>query len=200
MLIAGVVALAGAVVLTTIVRSRHQAVSAAFWFERVAFDESEPRADRLAGAITEKEIQLIEAIARAEIAKAFSGMRVAVSDRRDATYRVRVAQSLRSAGESRRIAGLGGQGAVSFQVLCIAAIAYAPPEADREAIIAAIGRGVGRAAVHEFAHQLLGTFPIDDSKDRQSYEYASADRREQYYGELHWDIASAELRKRFGMR
>ena len=66
MLIAGgVVALAGAVVLTAIVRSRNQAVSAAFWFERVTFDESEPRADRLGHAITEEEIKTIEAIARA---------------------------------------------------------------------------------------------------------------------------------------
>jgi hypothetical protein len=101
-------------------------------------------------------------------------------------------------GESRRIAGLGGQGAVNFQLLSNSAIAYAPEGANRAEIIEAIGRGVGRAAVHEFAHQLLGTFPIHDSKDRQSYEYPTADRREQYYGDMHWDIAGPLLKEKFG--
>lgn len=47
-----------------------------------------------------------------------------------------------------------------------------------------IRRGIGRAAAHEFAHQFLGSAPIHDSRDIRSYEYRSADRREQYYGDM----------------
>jgi hypothetical protein len=101
--------------------------------------------------------------------------------------------------ESRAIAGIGGQGAVNFQLLANSAIAYSPDDAGRTTMIAAIGRGIGRAAAHEFAHQFLGAAPIHDSKDIQSYEYRSADRREQYYGDMHWDIARPWLQKRLGL-
>lgn len=204
---AGLVTAAGAVIVALVVGSRHENVSAAFWFDPVTFDESEPMADRLTSAITEEEMKTIAAVARAEIARAFAGLRITFSDRQDAMYRVRVVQRLRNpmaprypapSGESRRIAGLGGQGAVNFQLLSNSAIAYAPNGANRAAIIEAIGRGVGRAAVHEFAHQFLGTFPIHDSKDRQSYEYPTADRPEQYYGDMHWDIAGPLLKEKFG--
>jgi hypothetical protein len=66
----------------------------------------------------------------------------------------------------------------------------------REVMIEAIGRGIGRAAVHEFTHQLLPTAPIHDSTDVSSYEYQSATRREQYFGELHWDLARPLLQER----
>jgi hypothetical protein len=59
---------------------------------------------------------------------------------------------------------------------------------------------VGRAAVHEFAHQLLGSARIDDSDDIQSYEYGSAARREQYYGAMHWGGAWPLLYERFSVR
>ena len=104
-------------------------------------------------------------------------------------------------GESRAIAGLGGQGAVHFRLLANNAIAHSAADAGRDTMIAAIGRGIGRAAVHEFAHQFLGgTAPIHDSTDIRSYEYRSADRREQYYGEMHWDIARPLLERRVGIR
>jgi hypothetical protein len=198
-----------AAVLTLALGSRRNTVSAGFWFEHVTFDASEAMADRLGGPVTVEELATIDVVARREISKAFANVRVQLSDARDATYRVRVVQSLRNAiaprfpapsGESRRVAGFGGQGAVSFQLLANAAIAYAPADADRPMMIAAIGRGVGRAAVHEFAHQLLGAFPIHDSKDAQSYEYATADRREQYYGDMHWDIAGPALLEKLGGR
>jgi hypothetical protein len=96
--------------------------------------------------------------------------------------------------------GLGGQGAVNFQLIAHSAIMFALPETDREAMIEGIGKGVGRAAVHEFAHQFLGSAPIHDSKDTRSYEYGSAARVEQYYGEMHWDIARPLLEKRIGLR
>ena len=31
--------------------------------------------------------------------------------------------------------------------------------------------------------------PIHDSQDVRSYEFDSAARREQYFGEMHWDLA-----------
>ena len=66
-------------------------------------------------------------------------------------------------------------------------------------MIAGIGRGIGRAA-HEFAHQLLGSAPIHDSKDLRSYEYGSAARVERYYGEMRWDIARPLLEQRVGLK
>jgi hypothetical protein len=204
-----IVLAAGAALLTLTVGSRLNTTTAAFWFDPVTYDESEPMAERLGGPITDVEMQTIEKIARDEIMRAFTGLRLMFSNRGDGTYRVRVVQRLRnpmaprgpaSSGESRRIAGIGGQGAVNFQLLSNSAIAYAPAEADREAMIAAIGRGIGRAAVHEYAHLFLGGFPIHDSKDVQSYEYESADRREQFYGEMHWDIAGPVLQQKFGVR
>jgi hypothetical protein len=204
-----IVLLAGAAVLALAVGSRQNTITAGFWFDPVTYDESEPMSDRLGGPITAAEMQTIETIARGEIDRAYAGLRLRFSDRREATYRVRVVQRLRnpmaprgpaSSGESRRIAGIGGQGAVNFQLLSNSAIAYAPAGADREAMIAAIGRGIGRAAVHEYAHLFLGGFPIHDSTDVQSYEYESADRREQYYGDMHWDIAGPVLHQKFGVR
>ena len=65
----------------------------------------------------------------------------------------------------------------------------------------AIGRGTGRAAVHEFAHQALGADNlrhIDNRTDEQSYEYGSADRAAQYYGELRWTTAWPVLEDKFG--
>ena len=67
-------------------------------------------------------------------------------------------------------------------------------------MVEGIGRGIGRAAAHEFAHQFLGSAPIHDSKDIKSYEYGSAGRAEQYYGEMRWDIARPLLEKRVGLR
>jgi len=206
--IAAVLLPAIAAVAVLAARSKDRVIDAGFWFEPVGFDASEAQVDRLGGPITPGEMRSIESIAVAEVRRAFEGFRVAFSDRRTATYRVRVVQSLRHpmypryfgpSGESRAIPGLGGQGAVHFRLLANHAIAYSTVDADRPTMIAAIGRGVGRAAVHEFAHQLLGgTAPIHDSTDIRSYEYRSADRREQYYDEMHWDIARPLLEKRVG--
>jgi hypothetical protein len=102
------------------------------------------------------------------------------------------------AGESRAVSGFGGAGAVNFEMLASSAVAYAPDGADRTALLAAIGRGVGRAAVHEFVHQLLPRAPIHDSSDVASYEYHSAARAEQYFGDMHWDLAWPLLQKRIG--
>jgi elongation factor P hydroxylase len=205
--IASVLLLAAAWIWVLAMQLDRRVIDAGFWFEPVTYETSEAQADRLGGAITEQEMQTIAAHASAEITRAFAGLRIAFSDRRDERYRVRVVQDLRNStyprslarsGESRAIAGLGGQGAVSFRSLANNAIAHARPDADRVTMIAAIGRGIGAAAVHEFAHQLLGTAPLHDTTDVQSYEYRSADRREQYYSALHWDLAWPMLQKRIG--
>ena len=118
----------------------------------------------IGGPITAEDRALIESTARAEVVRAFAGLRITISARREARYRVRVTQSLRNpalrshqevAGASSALAGLGGHGAVSFTFLASGAVARAPAGADRAAKIEAIGRGIGRSAVHELVHQLL---------------------------------------------
>jgi hypothetical protein len=182
---------------------RDELVEAGFWFESVRFDSP-----RLGGAITADDLKSIEAIARVELTTAFDDFRIRFSDRRDARYRVRVVQQLHnplhsrpvaSAGQSRAVTGFGGWGAVNFTFLASGALAYAPPDADRHELIVAIGRGIGRTAVHEFTHQLMPTAPIHDSTNVRSYEYASAARTEQYYGDMEWDLARPLLEKRLGL-
>lgn len=177
-------------------------MEAGFWFERVAFES-----ERLGGAITAEELATIESIATSELTSAFKGLRIRFSNRRNARYHVRVVQELQDprflrpwgrAGQARSVDGFGGSGAVSFLFLAGGAVAYAPPNADRPTIIAAIGRGIGRTAVHELTHQLLPTSPIHDSTNMRSYEYASAARAEHYYGEMEWDLAWPLLEGRLG--
>jgi hypothetical protein len=43
---------------------------------------------------------------------------------------------------------------------------------------------------------LLPRAPIHDSRDARSYEYASAARREQYFGNMRWDLARPLLERR----
>jgi hypothetical protein len=201
-LFAGLVILAGTSYWLTAARSACRAIDAGFWFEDVAFSSH-----RLNGALTDQDMETIASISRSEVADAFRELDISLSDRRDATHRVRVVQELRDLrfrrpvsipAESRSAFGFGGQGAVSFSWLASSAVGYAPEDAARPLLIEAIGRGVGRAAVHEFVHLLLPNVPIHDSTDRHSYEYASAARREQYFGEMHWDIAWPLLQERIG--
>lgn len=182
-------------------RAASGVIEAGFWFEQVHYESS-----RL-GALTAADVQTIEAVALDEIRKAFTGLRINFADRRDAMYSIRVVQALRDlrvdrtvgvAGESRSVAGFGGRGAVGFEFLAAFAVRYAPKNADRSTIVTAIGRGIGRSAVHEFAHLLLGSANIHGTTDALSYEHPSVDRRDQYYGELHWDVAWPLLRRRAG--
>ena len=172
-----------------------------FWFEPVTYSSS-----RFGGPLTADELKTIDAIARAEITRAFKGLRIVLSERQDARHRVRVVQQLRDprfrwdmavAGSSRVVSLFGGEGAVNFSLLAAGAESYAPLNADRAAIVSGIGRGVGRAAVHEFAHQLLGTAQFEATQDRKTYEYGSAARQEQYYGEIHWGDAWPTPYRRF---
>lgn len=177
-------------------------IDAGFSFDRVTFASA-----LLGGALTPSQLVAVEAEARAELDRAFSGLRIRVSDRRDARYHVMVLQQIRDgrsrssmfvAGESRAIRGIGGRGAVNFSLLASAALSCAPQDAPLEVLLEAIGRGVGRAAAHEFAHQFLPTTPIHASRDRGSYEYYAAGRCQQYFGPMHWDLAGPLLRERFG--
>jgi hypothetical protein len=186
-------------------QARQQVPSAAFWFESVSYDASEAYAERLSGGIARAELSTIESIARAEVQAAFANSRLTFADSHHAMYRVRVVQNIRGqlklpvAGVSRPLPGRRGFGAVSFVVTTNNAIAYAPAGAGRQTIIEAIGRGIGRTAVHEFAHQLVGSFALHNTTDRSSYEYADL-RPEHFYGELHWNVALPRLQDRIGLR
>jgi hypothetical protein len=180
-----------------------QSFELGFWFEDVSFESPV-----LGGRLTDTDMQNIEQVARAELDAAFEGLTLRLSDSRRTPYRVRVMQEVFAptmnrksavAGETRGLPGLGGLGAVNFSYFAAGAIVYAPPGATREEIVAGIGRGLGRGAVHEFAHQLVKRVELHASRDRGSYEYHAASRAEQYYGPMHWDIAGPKLKERFGM-
>ena len=194
---------ATAVLWAAVARTAGEPRTAGFWFEPVRYESA-----RLGGALTHAELSTIDAVARREIARAFAGLRIELTDRRDASVNVRVLQEVRDprfrrdvqvAGASRAIAGFGGGGAVNFTLLANAAIGYAHASDARPAMVQAIGRGVGRAAVHEFAHQLFPSAPLHDTADPRSYEFGNAARREQYYGDMHWAHAWPLLQKRVGM-
>lgn len=177
-------------------------VEAGFWFDRVTFDVPVGDVERIGGAIRADERALIEAIARAELDAAYAGLRIRFSGNDAGFYRVSVVQDfppakLPSAGQSRRLP-FGGVGAVNFRMLADHAVAHAPAGADRAVIIEGIGRGIGRTAAHEFAHQILPRVNIHASKDTASYEYGSSDRTSQYYGMLHWAFARPRLEEHLG--
>ena len=173
--------------------------------ERVSF--SSPR---IGVSLSTDDLKTIDAIARLEIEKAFERFDVTVTANRNARYRVIVLPELKDnrllrrsgnvAGESRAVAGFGGSGAVNFEYVANGAMLFAPDDADRAAVIEALGRGIGRVAIHEFAHQLLPKAAIHDSKDRDSYEGNSPALIEGYFGDLHWDIAGPWLDARLKPR
>ena len=185
-------------------RSRDNVVAIGFWFEDVTFEVHDPV--RLGGPLTADEQQRIQSVARQEIEHAFADFRIQVTDRRDAFYRVRVRQALTvynryaAAGQSNVFGPLGGYGAVSFITLAAQAMAHAPAGGSRADVVDAIGRGLGRAAVHEFAHQILPKGPMHTTDDPASYEYWSSNREAQYYGEMHWSVAQPKLRERLSRR
>jgi hypothetical protein len=175
-------------------------VRAGFWFEPIEY-----QTPRVGGALTAADMAVITSLARAELQQAFAGFSIAFTDDRASRYAVRVVErvgDLRTgrsllAGQTRAIAGFGGNGELNFSLLAGQAVRFAPESASRESIIEAIGRGVGRSAVHEFAHVFLGAANIDDRSDPLTYEFASAARREQYYGDLRWGRALPLLERRF---
>jgi hypothetical protein len=153
----------------------------------------------LGGPLAASDADRIKALAHAEVERAFSGLRVRLVDTGRAFWRIRVLASfvpptlsgpplVNTAGASYPFGALGGGGFLSFSTLAIKAIVYAPDGVSREDMVAAIGRGVGRSAVHELTHLILGSKAIH-SDDLNSYEFETADRPSQYYGELTWGRA-----------
>jgi hypothetical protein len=192
-------AAAGCLAIAGCVRSKPVVVG--FWFEPVGFRSA------VLGRLTPTDLEVIQGVARGELVDAFAGLPVIITDRHTAAYRVRVVQEVRDqrmrgnwgvAGESFAVPGLGGQASVSFLFLASGAVARAPAGLPREDLLHAIGRGIGRTAVHELTHSLLPDAPIHDSRDVRSYEYDSAARDAQYFGEMHWDLARPLLEERLG--
>ena len=178
-------------------------VALGFWFEPVTFTSP-----RLGAAISANELAAIETLARAEIVKAFQDFDVTLTDNRNARYKVTVVQQLHDgrllrpvdvAGQSRVLSGFGGSGAVSFYFVASGATVHAPDTADRATVLEALGRAIGRTAVHEFAHLLAPNTPIHDTRDPNSYENGTASAA-QYFGDMHWDTARPELEQRLKRR
>jgi hypothetical protein len=162
----------------------------------------------LGGPLGGSDVERIKALAHEEVERAFSGLRLRFVDTGRAFWRIRVLASfapptlsggpkINTAGASYPFGALGGGGFLSFTTLAIKATVYAPPGVSREELVAAIGRGVGRSAVHEFTHLMLGSRAIH-SDDENSYEFETADRLSQYYGELRWGKAWPLLEQRLG--
>jgi hypothetical protein len=202
------VAVAVAVVILVVLdrRSKIVVVEAGFWFQDVTFEMSPLDIEELGGAITDDEKALIRNVAWNELSSAYSDLRVRFTENRRAHYRVRVVQgpladALKmgrgASGQTNAMGPMGGDSTVSFLIAVRGAFAYAPPQATRRDILEGIGRGLGRTAVHELAHQLLGTQSAHGNDDR-SYEYGSPDRIGQYYGPIHWSTAWTPLVKRLG--
>ena len=197
MLIAGAAAF-----LFHTVQTRPVSIEAGIWFEPVTFESN-----RLGAPLTPEELATIDTVVRDELRHAFRGLPIRISDRRAARYRLSVVQQVHDlrfrrpvgvAGQSRGITGVGGSGAISFDFLANGAMAWAPEDAARAELVQAIGRGIGRTAVHEFTHQILPRAPIHSSRDDSSYEFASAARGAQYYGPMHWDFARTLLERQLG--
>jgi hypothetical protein len=197
---------AGALVLALVAgtsvewQSERAAPNARFWFEGVTFDIPRPT-PFIPTPITTEEARRIERVARAELTEAFAPFRLTVSEQPRARYQVRVIQQFPprtgpqrlAAAESIALGPLGGYGWVSFATVTSLAVGHAPGGADRASVIDSIGRGIGRVAAHEFAHQILTGADLHRSRDPESYEFASADRATQFYGRMAWDFAAPLL-------
>ena len=209
----GAAAVVAAVVVFESVRwqASRKSIDAGFWYDDGAPALSLDDAEKIGGPLTAQEIAAIRQISRAEVERALADLRINLTDNQNAFWRVSVVGTtggnptfkmpFASAGESHVFGPLGSWGSVGFLILAHNAIEYAPPDASRRAIVEGIGRGIGRAAVHEFAHQALGLdnlAHIDNRTDQGSYEYGNADRASQYYGQLHWTTAWPILQQKFG--
>lgn len=205
-----IVAVAATTVLFTGVQwqASRSAITATLTFSEGAFTTSRDVETRLGGPLTPGEIADVKRISRGEVERAFAGLRVRLTDGR-AFWRVRVVptivtrtfngRAIRSpAGTSFGFGPLGGGAFLNFNMLAFNALRHAPPDASRQDVVEGIARGIGRAAVHELAHMMGGGASVDSRGDQSSYEYFSADRASQYYGELHWTAAWPVLLEKVG--
>jgi hypothetical protein len=180
--------------------------TAGFWFADGSLTLPEAVAVRLGGPLTDTEIASIEQRSRAEVERAFAGLTISLTASDRTFWRVAVLRSLPRgwhyelphAGESRAMGLLGGTGAVGFDFVAFQAMHHARDKEARTAIIDGIGRGIGRVAVHEFMHQILGAAFAHNDRDANSYEYGNPERKSQYYGSLHWTSAWPLLQRKLG--
>lgn len=179
-----------------------QVATAGFWYGDDTFVLPAHAAEKLGGLLTDAELESIKRTSRSEVERAFAGMQISITDRHDAFWRVEVVRALRgrgplpNAGESMPRGFLGGSGGVSFELVALKAIEYAPAGAARQTIVDGIGRGIGRVAAHELVHQIISAAATHNPRDEDSYEYPSPDRAAQYYGELRWTTARPLLEQR----
>jgi hypothetical protein len=180
-------------------------ISAGISFAEEVFTPSSVVAAELGGPLSPEEIARIKLTARREVERAFAGLRVRVVETPRAFWRVRVLPTVQlrrnrrafaTAGASYGFGPLGGAGFVNFTALAVNAVRYAPVGTPRAAIVEAIGRGIGRSAVHEFAHMIAPDVAIHDTTDPDSYEESNTARYSQYYGELRWGNAWPVLHAR----
>jgi hypothetical protein len=188
---------------SALVACGHPTATAGFWYDdNESFALPAHAAEKLGGLLTGAELESIKQTSRTELNRAFAGMRISITDHHDAFWRVEVVRALRgrgplpSAGESMPRGFLGGSGGVSFELVALKAIQYAPAGAARQTIVEGIGRGIGRVAAHEFAHQMINSADTHNPGDENSYEFPSPDRAAQYYGELRWTTARPFLEQR----
>ena len=181
-------------------RASSRVVDVGFWFDLAPERLPSYVVDALAGPPTPGELVAIERLARAEVERAFGGLRLSFTDRRDAFWKIEVLNDLvvntdspyagRPSGiaESFAAGPLGGRATVSFSRAAQLAAWLAPPAASRADVLDGIARGIAAAAAHELVH-LVTSLNIHDRADPDSYEYPFADRAAQFYGELHWGSA-----------
>ena len=207
------VALVSAASLTIGWHASRATIDAGFWWDAPPFVLSAGDAEKIGGPLRDAELTRVQQLSRAEVERAYAELRIHVTADRAAFWRVAVVGTplttrrnhttypFSAAGESRSFGPLGGSGSVAFMILAHNAIEYAPADTTRQQIVDGIGRGIGRAAVHELAHQALGpdnVTHIDNRADEHSYEYGNADRPSQYYGDLRWTTAWPVLEAKFG--
>jgi hypothetical protein len=180
--------------------------TAGFWYERETFLIPADVTDAITRPLMPDEMAAIVRVSRTEVERAFANLRITLTESPPSFWRVTVTQTLPirnnrllpRVGESLALGPLGGVGSVDFDIIVLKAVRYAPAGATRRTIIDGIGRGIGRAAVHELFHQIAGVAVGDNLTDENSYEYGSPDRASQYYGELHWSTAWPVLVQKFG--
>ena len=203
----GVAALATAAAVGTLIQQRAAThiVAAGFWYDDVTYEVA--ALTPAGGPLTDAERAAVREASRRELRRAFAGLRLEVTDTPHAHYRVRVTQQFGErrpprfgVAESRVFGALGGDGAVDFSVLATMAVDFAPAGTTRAELVEAIGRGIGRVAAHELAHQILPERNFHASTDAASYDFAGANRRTQFYGPIHWDLAGPWLRDALGRR
>ena len=204
---AALIAIGVTAIVFSVVRSRAATapLTVSFRFDPAACVLPPAAAVLVGGPLTPPEIHEIEVAARRELEEAYRETRLVFVDGGEAFWHVDLRHTISGAGRAIPNAGhavglgpLGGISELSFIVLATSAIRFAPVDASRAVVVEAIGRGIGRAAVHELAHQIVSSAAMDTTTDPDSYEYSTFSRASQYYGRLHWAGAWPSVEKKVG--